>query len=125
MFVTLALFFFGGNLFSIFLREPPELLVMGGTYLRILAFCQLAMCLESVSSGILRGMGKTLPPSVISILSNVLRIPIAAMLSRTALGLEGIWIGVTFGAFLRGLVMFVWMLADARKRPKNPVSESV
>jgi Na+-driven multidrug efflux pump len=117
MFVTLALFFFGENLFSVFLRDPPELVRMGGVYLRILAFCQLAMCLESMSSGILRGLGKTLPPSIISISANVLRVPLAYFLSRTALGLEGIWIGVTVGAVLRGFAMFAWMQFYTRKKP--------
>ncbi|MCL2703446.1 MAG: MATE family efflux transporter [Defluviitaleaceae bacterium] len=119
--VTLALYFFGRELTGIFLAEE-HLRDMGATYLRILAFCQLPMCVEAVSAGILRGMGKTLPPSIISTGSNILRVPLAYALSLTALGLNGIWIGVTVGAVLRGAGMFVWCRIDAAKRPKNEAS---
>jgi Na+-driven multidrug efflux pump len=61
--VTLLLIFGGRFLFSLFLREPPEILDMGTTYLRILAACQLFMALEGACAGTFRGMGRTLPPS--------------------------------------------------------------
>lgn len=122
--VTLAMFFLARQMAGLFLREE-YLLDMGVTLLRILALCQIAACLEGVSSGILRGMGKTLPPSIISITSNLMRLPICYFLSQTALGLEGIWIGFTIGAAVRGFAMFAWCWIDARKRPKADVAELI
>jgi putative MATE family efflux protein len=113
--VTALLFFGGRALFSIFLNEPV-ILDMGAVYLRILSSCQLMMCLEAVSSGTFKGTGRTMEPSVISIASNTIRVPLAYALSRTSLGMHGIWIGVTLGAILRGAWSYVWYLAAERRR---------
>lgn len=105
--VTILLFFGGRFFFALFLREPPEILDMGATYLKILAACQIFMALEGASSGVFRGVGQTLPPSVCSIGSNILR-PILCWLFSLWLGLIGMWIGLTVSAVLRGLSMFIW-----------------
>ena len=118
VFVTFVLFFFSYQLIGIFLHEEPVIL-MGVAYLQILAMCQLAGCLEGVSAGILRGMGKTLPPSIISISVNAARVPLSYILTLTPLGLNGIWVGITIGAAVRGILMVIWCQIDARKRPKT------
>ena len=118
--VTLVLYFFGYSLVALFFREA-HLRELGAAYLRVLAVCQITGSLEGVASGILRGMGKTVPPSIISIVSNGIRVPLAFILSLTGLGLYGIWIAISAGAVLRGFGMCVWCLLDARKRPKNDV----
>ncbi|MDL2263116.1 MATE family efflux transporter [Synergistaceae bacterium OttesenSCG-928-I11] len=111
--VTLVLAFAGGGLFAFFL--PDETLTeMGRTFLRILAFCQILGCLEAASSGSFRGLGKTLPPSLVSIACNGLRVPLSYALSQTALGLNGIWIGMTVGAAMRGVLLTPWLLRTLR-----------
>ena len=116
--VTALLFFGGRALYLVFIRpEEVQILDGGATYLRILAGCQLFGCLESVSAGAFRGIGKTVPPSVSSISVNILRVPIAYLLSRTPLGLDGVWWGVSLTALLRGLVITVWYLLHARTLP--------
>ena len=115
--VTLLLIFGGRFLFSLFLRESPEILDMGATYLRILAACQLFMALEGACAGTFRGMGRTLPPSVCSIASNVMR-PLLCWLFAQWLGLNGLWLGVTVSAILRGLAMFIWFTLYMRKLPR-------
>ncbi|MCL2544941.1 MAG: MATE family efflux transporter [Clostridia bacterium] len=112
-----ALMFFGGRaLYAAFVREP-EIQAMGGVYLRILALSQLAMCLEGISAGAFRGTGKTVPPAVISIACNVLRVPLAFALASTALGLNGVWWAVSIGGACRGLLMMAWYLLHARRQP--------
>ena len=71
VFVTFVLVVWGRFLFSLFLSDPP-VTDMGATYLRILAISQVSMALEGACSGA-RGMGQTLPPSICSIGSNLLR----------------------------------------------------
>ena len=114
--VSIVIFAFGRNMFYIFQREP-EILDMGAEYMRILAFCQVAMCLEGAGASIFRGVGETVKPSVVSVVCNALRVPLAYFLSRTALGLTGIWIGVTAGACLRGVWMIIWILIRKRRLP--------
>ena len=114
--VTLLLVLGGRFLFSIFLREPPEILDMGATYLRILAGCQLFMALEGACSGTFRGIGKTLPPSLCSVSSNLLR-PVLCWVFAQWMGLNGLWIGLVVSAALRGVLMFVWFTLYERKLP--------
>jgi len=107
--VTLLLSFGGYALFSLFLPEL-ELRAMGAVYLKILACCQLPMCLEAVGSGLFRGIGSTVPPSAVSIGSNVLRVPLSYGLASTSLGVFGAWWGLTATAVLRGVVIYGWAL---------------
>lgn len=115
--VTLLLIFCGRFLFSLFLSKPEGILDMGATYLMILAGCQLFMGLEGVSAGTFRGVGKTLPPSISSILSNLIR-PLVCWWLAQSMGLDGIWLGVTLSAALRGVLIFLWFLLDERKMPR-------
>lgn len=111
--VTLLLVFGGRFFFSLFLREPA-ILDMGATYLKILATCQLFMALEGASAGVFRGIGQTLPPSMCSITSNLLR-PFLCWLFMQWLGLNGIWMGIAVSAALRGLSMFIWYMLYERR----------
>jgi Na+-driven multidrug efflux pump len=126
VFVTALLLTAGGYLFWFFLPDPA--LIDGGrSFLRIIAICQIFGCLEAVASGVFRGFGRTLPPSIVSAVSNALRIPIAYTLSRSSLGINGIWFGITISASLRGMWAFVWFLLDIASRlrsdARKPASE--
>lgn len=114
--VTLLLLLGGRFLFSLFLREPPELLDMGAGYLSILAGCQLFMALEGACAGTFRGMGRTLPPSLCSIASNLIR-PLLCWWLAQRMGLNGLWLGITVSAALRGTMMFVWFTLYERRLP--------
>lgn len=111
--VMVLMIFSGRFFFSLFLREP-EILDMGATYLRILATCQLFMALEGASAGVFRGIGQTLPPSLCSISSNLLR-PFMCWLFAQWFGLNGIWMGIAVSAALRGLSMFTWYMLYERR----------
>lgn len=118
--VTLLLVFGGRFFFSLFLTQPPQILDMGATYLRILAGCQVFMALEGACSGAFRGMGQTLPPSLCSIISNLLR-PFLCWALAQWMGLDGLWLGITLSAALRGVLMLLWYTVYERKIP--PVDE--
>lgn len=115
--VTILLIFGGRFFFSLFLQEPPGILDMGATYLRILAGCQFVLALEGACSGTFRGMGRTLPPSLCSIASNVIR-PILCWWFAQWMGLNGLWLGITVSAALRGIMMFIWFTIYERQLPK-------
>lgn len=114
--VAAILFFLGGPLYSVFISDPG-IQSMGITYLKILAFCQVFNALEGACAGTFRGMGQTVPPSVCSIASNLLRPVFCWTLSRW-LGLNGLWWGIALSASLRGLAMAVWYWAANRKAMK-------
>jgi putative MATE family efflux protein len=113
--ITALLFFAGGTLFSFFLSEP-KLVVLGTRYLRIFACCQLVMNLEAVAAGAFKGTGRTVIPSAVSIVSNVIRPALALLLSRTSLGLTGVWIAVVITTNLRGLSICLWYLFSKKEK---------
>ncbi len=115
--ITAGIYLGAAFLFSIFLADP-EIVRMGVDYLHILALCQIPQCFESIAGSTFKGVGRTLPPSIVSITSNVLRVFLTFFLSRTALGLNGIWLGISLSAVLRGLWSFGWYLLYARKQPR-------
>lgn len=97
---------------------PDERIVeMGKNYLWILAFCEVFFCIESLAAGAFRGLGRTAPSSIASIVSNALRVPVVYYLADTSLGLNGIWWGITVTAALRGTWVFIWFLLYARGKP--------
>jgi putative MATE family efflux protein len=116
--VTLLLFFAGGFVFSLFLPDP-DLLKLGIPYLRILAFCQLPMNLEAVGAGAFKGTGRTIPPSLASIVSNIIKPILALILSKTSLGLYGIWVAVCATAILRGLWICLWYIWSEATSPRK------
>jgi putative MATE family efflux protein len=115
LFVTAFLWFAGPSVFALFFPDRG-LLSLGTAYLRILAFCQLSMNIEALGSGAFKGRGKTIPPSVVVISTNALKPVLAWVLSRTALGLQGVWIGVVISANLRGVWMNLWYAVEHRRR---------
>lgn len=115
--VTLLLLLGGRFLFSLFLREPPMILGMGATYLRILAGSQIFMALEEACAGTFRGLGKTLPPSLSSITANLLR-PLLCWWFTQQMGLNGLWMGITVSGALRGVFMIIWYTLYERRIPR-------
>jgi len=119
--VSLILIFAGRFLVGLFVSD--EVVELGVMNLRIFAICQIPQCLEGVAAGLFRGQGKTIPPSISSISSNVARVILAYVLVHfTDLGLAGIWIALAAGATLRGIWIFVWYALYSRKLPKSDIA---
>lgn len=118
IFTSAVLILFPEVLFRIFITEP-EVIPMGVDYLRILGFSQFFMCTELTSAGAFQGLGKTVPPSVVSIVFTSMRIPLAMMLSATVLGLNGIWWSLSLSSVIKGVVMPVWFVLILRKNLKR------
>lgn len=110
IFATFLLIFAGGPIFSIFLSEN-EALDIGIAYLKILGYSQLFMCIEILTSGAFNGLGRTVPPSVIGIIFNALRIPAAIFLSSsTSLGLDGVWWSISISSVFKGIILTTWFV---------------
>ena len=93
-------------LLSMFVRKP-EILEIGIGYLRTLGFAYILFALMFVSNGVINGSGRTLVTMAITVLSIwLIRIPLAALLSSTSLGINGIWLAVVIG-FAVGLTASV------------------
>lgn len=119
--MTSAILFFAAEpIFKAFIDEEPAL-SMGVTYLRILSFSQLFMCVEIAMAGGFNGLGKSLPPALISIVFNALRIPSAYLLSTyTILKLNGIWWSISVSTVFKGTTLVLVLLLVLKKL--KPVS---
>lgn len=111
---TLALTLLPSPIFQIFIREDA-VLPMGVSYLQILGISQLFMCIEASSTGAFNGLGETKIPSVVSIVFNLMRIPLALLLSRTSLGLDGIWWAISISSICKGIILTTWYFIYIRK----------
>lgn len=102
-------------IFHIFIQEA-NVLPLGVDYLRILGISQLFMCLEITTAGAFEGLGKTLPPSIVSVLFTAARIPMALFL-QTIWGLNGVWWSITISSIIKGIVLFTWFCITLSKDP--------
>lgn len=108
IFASLMLIFAAESLFSLFTPGDPEAIREGVKYLRILGLSQLFMSIEIGTAGAFNGLGKTLPPTVVGMTLNASRIPLAVIMSSTALGLMGIWWAISISSILKGLIIYLW-----------------
>ena len=111
---TAVLVLLPDHIFGVFIREP-EVIPLGVDYLRILGYSQFFMCLEILTAGAFSAYGKTLPPSVVSIIFTSLRIPGAILLGRTVLGLNGVWWSISLSSVFKGIILVLLFLLFMRK----------
>ena len=107
IFTTLLLIFGAEILFLIFVPDDPIAVKEGINYLKILGLSQFFMTIEIGTTGAFNGLGKTLFPTVNGTLLNGLRIPAALILSKTILGLSGVWWAISLSSILKGIILFI------------------
>ena len=116
--VTLLFYLFGTEIFALIVPDT-EAAAEGGRYLRINAFAEIFMMLEITFQGYFYGLQRSVPPSVISIAGNLLRIPASWLFLLWFPGLSTLWIVITVSSVLKGLAALAYYLAS---RPKGTSS---
>ncbi len=111
---TLLFVFFGNEVFAIFVPEQAAY-EAGGVFLRIDGYSQLFMMLEITMQGVFYGIGRTIPPAIISISCNYMRIPLAILFVRMGMGVEGIWWAVCVTTVAKGLILLSWFIIIKKK----------
>jgi len=111
--INAVLFFFARDLFAIFITDP-DTLDIGEKYLRILSVSQVFMIIELGTAGAFNGLGKTMIPSGVGFLGNLLRIPFG-LLFGYFFGFIGIWWVISISSVLKGTVLTIWFLIDLKK----------
>lgn len=99
---------------EIFFHEPEVIAIALG-YLTIIAIGEPFMSVEIVTSGAISGLGKTKLCSLISVIFTGSRIPLAYLLSRTSLGLNGIWWSLTITSICKGIVFVLAFQTQTKK----------
>lgn len=100
-------FFFGRGLVSIFLQNPSGVAMQVGIdILRILSPFYFLVAVKIVADGILRGAGIMGKFMVTTFTDLILRVVLALFLSKTSLGVLGIWLAWPIG-WIVGMIMSV------------------
>lgn len=113
-FCTFIFICYGNEIFSIFVPEKAAY-ETGGVFLRIDGYSQIFMMLEITIQGVFYGIGRTMPPAVISVSCNYLRIPMTLLFVSWGWGLPGIWWSVTITSTMKGIICLIWFMAIKKK----------
>lgn len=111
--ITFVFVVFPEPIARIFFHEEPVIEVMIG-YLLVVGLSEAFMCVELMAMGAISGMGSTKICSLIGAVLTALRIPIALLLTRTSLGLHGVWWALTVTSMLKGIVLHMTFLHVCR-----------
>lgn len=111
---TLLFVCYGSEVFSWIIPEQAAF-ESGGIFLRIDGYSMLLMMLEITTQGMFYGTGRTVPPAIISISFNTLRIPMAIGLAAAGLGITGVWWAISISSMLKGITAFIWFSVLQKK----------
>jgi putative MATE family efflux protein len=102
--LTVFLVLIPKTLLSMFVSDATVLNI-GAGYLRIIGAAYIPFAIMFISNGVINGIGQTMVTLVVSLCTLwVFRIPFATVLSRTGLGIKGIWLGVSI-SFIAGALL--------------------
>lgn len=102
------------HIFRLFLNDA-KVLPIGVGYLTIIGYSQIFMICEITTAGAFSGLGNSFPPSFVSIVFTLARIPLIFVLTDF-FGLDGIWWAISFSSILKGIVSFAWFERYKKKR---------
>lgn len=104
---TGVVMFFAAPIMISLLTPNLEVRELGTQILRIEAFAEPLFAASIVVSGVLRGTGDTLIPSMMNFFSMwVVRLPLSWLLAKT-LGLKGVWIAMCIELCFRGAIFLI------------------
>lgn len=115
--VSVVFVLFGGQLFGIIVPEE-EAIRSGAEYLAIMGLVQIFMMLELTTQGMFNGVGRTIPPALINISFNAMRIPLAFVLAEE-MGIIGVWWAMAISTVCKGIILPVWFSVIYRKLNKK------
>ena len=105
--ISVAFLLTGDKIFGVIIPET-DAAIAGGEYLFVMGFSQIFMMLELTTQGMFNGMGRTLPPAIVSIVFNFARIPMA-LLFASWMGITGVWWAISVSSIIKGIILPLWL----------------
>lgn len=115
--VSISFILFGAQIFGIIVPEENAMKA-GAEYLFIMGLVQVFMMLELTTQGMFNGIGKTVPPAIISISFNLLRIPLAYFLAER-MGIVGVWWAIAISTICKGTILPLWFSFVYRREKRK------
>ena len=101
-----------------FFVDDPQVLDIGAAYLRIEGASYILFAVMFISNGIINGSGHTLMTMVFTLVSLwMVRVPLSAVLTRTPLGITGIWIAIVISYGVTMTVSLAYYFSGRWKQP--------
>ncbi len=121
--ICLVSIFFPTAVMRLFVTDP-NVIAVGVQYLHIAGWAYILMISIFVTNGVLIGAKKAMITMFFSLIAlGFFRIPFAAFLSKTSLGLKGIWIAIAISFFINALLGFLYYISGRwKKGTEIPVS---
>lgn len=99
------------------LGDDARVMDMGISYLRIAGSCYIFFAIMFISNGVINGAGHTIITMVFTLLSLwLIRVPLAWFLSKTSLGIVGIWISVSCSFFVTMTISLLYYFSGRWKK---------
>lgn len=99
------------------LGEDAKVMDIGITYLHIVGSCSIFFAIMFISNGVINGAGHTIITMVFTLLSLwLVRVPLAWFLSKTSLGITGIWVAVICSFFATTIVNLTYYFSGRWKK---------
>ena len=99
--------FFAAPLIMKMLSPVEEIYTLGAQSLRLEVIAEPMFAASIVASGVFRGAGDTLVPSIMNLVSMwCVRIPLSALLA-SGYGLKGVWVAMAIELCFRGAIFLV------------------
>ncbi len=117
---TLTLYVFGGGITSLFFKDP-QAVIYSVDYLRVLSASQLLMGIQILTTSAFAALGQSFIPSLVVTLAMAARLPLSAVLSGTALGVNGIWWAFTITTNVAGLLLLIMFPFYMRRHQDDPL----
>jgi putative MATE family efflux protein len=116
--ISLIVVFFSKLILTMFgLGDDAKVMDIGIAYLHIVGSCYLLFAIMFISNGIINGAGHTMITMTFSLLSLwLIRVPLAWLLSKTSLGIRGIWIAVSLSFAIIMMVSLTYYLSGRWKK---------
>lgn len=114
---SIGLFVFSQEIAGIFTTDL-EIIQVASFFNKLTAIVIIFSTVEVILEGAFTGAGFSVPPAIVGLTINFLRIPLSALLSFY-LGLNGIWYAICFTVFLKGVIIFFWFKKGTWKSRKT------
>jgi putative MATE family efflux protein len=116
--IALIVVLFPKYIFIIFgIADDAKVLEIGTMYLRIVGSSYIFLGIFFISNGIINGSGHTIITMCFTILSLwLVRVPLSWLLSKTSLGIMGIWIAVAFSFALTMAISLTYYFSGRWKK---------
>ncbi len=114
--LSAAIIAFPRIMLTMFVHEP-DVLEIGIHYLRIVGASYIFFAIMFIGNGIINGSGHTMVTLAISAITLCfVRIPVSGLLSRTALGTDGIWLGIVFSSLTAMIISLLYYFSGRWKK---------